>query len=200
VVGFANSTSSASGLYLLIDVGAMTLDVCAFRLVRQPSAVDKYALLVAQIRPLGVEALHWFCAHGFTLDGFCQQCTRCVREVIWDTVRRRDPNAECFRKNQDLPVFLAGGGAGNSLHRSLTEQLSGWLAETRGNAGIRLLALPQPNGIDLPKACRDFSRLAVAWGLSYPHTDREILAMSSIPDIRNAVVDIDDRYIGPEQV
>jgi hypothetical protein len=184
----------------MIDVGATTLDICAFRLVREPSKVDKYALLVAQVRPLGVEAMHWFRAHGRTLNGFREQCRHCMREVIWHTVLRRDPNAECWREGQDLPVFLAGGGAEHTLHRRLTEQLSEWLAGAKGNAGIRLLSLPQPDGIDLPSSCPDFGRLAVAWGLSYPHTDREIQVMSSIPDIRNAVADIGDRYVGKEHV
>nr|WP_162093045.1 hypothetical protein [Bradyrhizobium sp. ORS 278] len=46
----------ALGLYLMVDVGAMTLDVCAFRLGQTDAATDLYGLLAAQVRPLGVEA------------------------------------------------------------------------------------------------------------------------------------------------
>ena len=35
VTGFAKSTHSAPGVYLMVDVGAMTLDVCAFRLMQE---------------------------------------------------------------------------------------------------------------------------------------------------------------------
>ena len=57
---FAKSHKGATGLYLMVDVGAATLDVCVFRLNKDPSGPDHYPLLAADVRPLGVQALHWF--------------------------------------------------------------------------------------------------------------------------------------------
>jgi hypothetical protein len=113
VAGFAKSTDRAPGLYLMVDVGAMTLDICAFRLGQRASAEDLYALLAAQVRPLGVDAYHWFLGQGETEAGFVRQCDRCLHEVVWGTKRKRDPHAECWKKGNELPVFLVGGGARN---------------------------------------------------------------------------------------
>jgi len=168
VAGFAKSTNSAPGLYLMVDVGAMTLDVCAFRLVQYPSMDDLYSLFAAQVRPLGVESYHWFLGRGKTENEFVQQCDLCLRQVVWGTKKNRDPNAECWKKGSNLPVFLAGGGARNLLHRRVVETLDPWLRQYSQNEGTRILELPTPANIDLPVAVSNFGRLAVAWGLSYP--------------------------------
>ena len=75
--GFAKSYEGATGLYLMVDVGAATLDACMFRLNKSLTGPDQYPLLAADVRPLGVEALHWFLENGRTIDGFAQQCERC---------------------------------------------------------------------------------------------------------------------------
>jgi hypothetical protein len=201
--GFAKSTDSAPGLYLMVDVGAMTLDVCAFRLQQLGPAEDRYALLGAQVRPLGVEAYHWFLGQGKNETGFIQQCDRCLREVIWGLKsNRRDPNAECFKPGNDLPVFLVGGGAQNELHRNRVEALRLWLREHAHNEGIRLLELPIPRSVDPPTPIVDFGRLAVAWGLSYlPNEIGDILPPSAIGDVPGPKrVDLTDRFVSKDLV
>ena len=47
----------------------------------------------------------------------------------------------------------------------------------------RLLELPIPANIELPIGVSDFSRLAVAWGLSYPPSEiGEIVPPSAVED------------------
>jgi hypothetical protein len=201
--GFAKSTDSAPGLYLMVDVGTMTLDVCAFRLQQRGPAQDRYALLNAQVRPLGVEAYYWFLGMGKTKVGFGAQCDRCLREVIWGLKKdRRDPYADCFRPGHDLPVFLVGGGAQNDLHRRRIEALHAWLREHARNDGIRLLDLPIPRNVDLPVHVADFARLAVAWGLSYlPNEIGDILPPSTIDDVPPAkAIDLTDRFVSKDLV
>jgi hypothetical protein len=169
--GFAKSTNRAPGVYVMIDVGAMTLDVCTFRLSERRSASDLYALIVAQVRPLGVEAYYWFLGQGKTEAKFVEQCDRCLREVIWRTKKDKDPHADCWHTGHDLPVFLAGGGAKNELHRRIVGSLKPWLRQHAQNEGARVLELPVPKNIDWPEAGPDFGRLAVAWGLSYPPSE-----------------------------
>ncbi len=202
VAGFAKSTSRAAGVYLMVDVGAMTLDVCAFRLGRWKGSTDIYALLTAQVRPLGVESYYWFLRQGMTDTGFEEQCNYCVREVVWGTKRDRDPRAECWKEGNALPVFLVGGGAHNGLHRDVVRKLDPWLRHHAHNGGIRLLTLPTPTNIDLPEPVSDFGRLAVAWGLSYPYRDiGEILSQSRIADMpRSSTVDFGSRYVSKDQV
>jgi hypothetical protein len=200
--GFAKSANRAPGLNLMVDVGAMTLDVCAFRLGQSDAATDLYGLLAAQVRPLGVEAYHWFLGEGKREPEFAVQCDHCLHEVIWRTRTKRDPLAECWQAGNDLPIFLAGGGAQNSLHRRIVEALDPWLRQHSQNEGVRLLELPMPANIDLPIGVSDFSRLAVAWGLSYPPSEiGEIVPPSAVEDkIPPPVMDWTMLFTGKEVV
>ena len=186
MTGFAKSTRNAPGLYLLVDVGALTLDVCMFRLTHRinpdGTAGDHYLFMAAQVRPLGVDSFHWFLAEGKTPWEFDEQCERVLRTVVWCTKKVRDPHAECWKPGNYVPVFITGGGAANRRHQDILGFLGPWLKHDAGNEGIRLLELPVPTGIDLPEPLQDFSRMAVAWGLSYLDIG-EIHPECSIQDI-----------------
>lgn len=202
MTGFAKSTRNAPGLYLLVDVGAMTLDACMFRLNQDTSKGDLYAFMAAQVRPLGADSFHWFLAAGKTEPEFIQQCDRTLRAVVWDTKRNRDTNAASWQPGHDVPVFLAGGGAANQLHRDIVVSLGPWLKQHTRNDGIRLLELPVPNAIELPVPLQDFGRMAVAWGLSYLPTDiGRIQAMREIEDIPPPVfADLSERFVSKDHV
>lgn len=200
VTGFAKSTHSAPGVYLMVDVGAMTLDVCAFRLVQQSKG--RFPIYTAQVRPLGVEAFHWFIGSGKTEEGFSEQCNRCLWGVIWDTRTQRARLADCWNKGNDLPIFLVGGGAFNELHRGLVGALSPWLKEHAKNDGTRMLDLPTAPNLDCPEPLEHFGRLAVAWGLSYPPTEiGEPIPPSKIADIPPPRVrEFGNRYVSKDDV
>ncbi len=200
VTGFAKSSRGAPGLYLLVDVGALTLDACMFRLNQREG--DLYAFMEAQVRPLGVDSFHWFLGEGKTEPEFVSQCERTLRTVVWNTKKDRDRNAECWRPGYDVPVFLAGGGAANHLHRKTVGALGPWLKEHTPNDGVRLVELPVPRTLELPETLTDFGRMVVAWGLSYPPTEiGEIRAMRDIEDIpRPSVTDRSGRFISKDQV
>lgn len=199
--GFAKSTNRAPGVYVMVDVGAMTFDVCTFRLSEE-SGTDLYALSAAEVRPLGVEAYYWFIAQGKAEPDFVEQCERCARGVIWETKQFKDPLADCWERGNVLPVFIAGGGANNALHRQIVEALGPWLQYHSQNGGIRLLDLPMPTNIDTPAPLSDFGRLAVAWGLSYPPTEiGDVFPPSAIRDkVPAAPADFTNRLVTKEMV
>ena len=206
MTAFAKSTRYAPGLYLLVDVGAMTLDVCMFRLTHRFSpdgnASDHYLFMATQIRPLGVESFHWFLDKGKTTPEFVEQCERALRAVVWHTKKKRDPNAECWTPGNDVPVFLTGGGAANHLHRNvlILDFLNRWLINDAANDGIRLIELPVPTAINLPDPPQDLGRMAVAWGLSYPDIG-QIHPECSIHDIPPPPIrDITDLFISKDLV
>ena len=202
MTGFAKSTRNAPGLYLLVDVGAMTLDVCMFRLKQEAREGDLYSFMAAQIRPLGVDSLHWFLAEGKKEPQFVQQCNRTLWSVVWHTKQSRDPNAESWKPGNDVPVFLAGGGAANPLHRDVVASLGPWLRQHVRNEGVRLLELPVPTAIDHPEPLHGFGRMAVAWGLSYLPTDiGRIHSMRETEDVLPpTVVDRTNRFISKDDV
>ena len=202
MTGFAKSTRGAPGLYLLVDVGALTLDACMFRLNQNTNSEDLFAFMAAQVRPLGVDSFHWFLAKGKTDPEFVEQCDRTLRAVVWKTKGNRDPNADCWKPGNDVPVFFTGGGAANRLHRDIVASIGPWLKHHVHNEGIRLLDLPVPSAIDLPEPLHDFGRMGVAWGLSYPPTEiGRIEAMSDIDDVPPPVVaEFSKRFVSKEQV
>lgn len=57
VVGYARSPRRSSGLHLLVDVGASTLDVCGF-VLHEDGQGDRYELLTASVKRLGALELH----------------------------------------------------------------------------------------------------------------------------------------------
>ena len=202
VAGFMKSSAGGSGLYLVVDVGAMTLDICAFRFRQRQGDGDFYPLLEADVHHLGVEAYHWFIGAGRTHEAFSGECGRVLRQLVLKTRRDRDPNASCWQPGNDLPVFLVGGGSANLLHRAAVEGLDPLLKGLLKNEGIRLTALPQPTGLTMPEPGGDFARLPVAWGLSYAPTEiGEVMAPSEIPDVPRATVrDYLGSYVSKDQM
>ena len=57
VTGYARSEFRNEGLHFLVDVGASTLDVCAFEL-RNNEGDDHYKIYTADVEPLGSHMLH----------------------------------------------------------------------------------------------------------------------------------------------
>lgn len=57
VVGYAKSTRRSPGLHVLLDVGASTLDICAFAL-HERQGDDYYAFLTSDVQQLGAFRLH----------------------------------------------------------------------------------------------------------------------------------------------
>lgn len=194
--GFFKSNRATEGAYLMVDVGAMTLDACMFGFQK-----SNYMLYNAMVRPLGVESYHWFMKEGKPESGFDEQCQRCFWEVVWRAKVDYIPQVPCWKPGGDLPVFLVGGGAKHQPHRKLVDELGPWLRQSAKNSGIRLLDLPVPRGIDLPEKIDEFSRLAVAWGLSYPPDQiGEISARSSIEKVTGLPRRTSKGYVSKDQV
>ena len=202
MTGFARSARGNPGLYLVVDVGAMTLDACTFRLNEDSGLNHCYSFMAAQVRPLGVESYHWFRDQGKTPDEFIGQCNLTLRSVVMYTGKKRDPMDGSWKVGSELPVFLTGGGARNDLHRDIVNNLGPWLSSNAGNGGIRLLDIPAPRTLDCPEPISDLGRLAVAWGLSYPPDQiGGIEPMSETEDHQQKTArDWRDGYVSKDQV
>ena len=164
-----------------------------------------FAFMEAEVRPLGVESFYWFLGEGKTEPEFQKQCDYALRSVVWKTKQKRDPHAMAFKRGNSVPVFLAGGGAANSLHQEIVKSLGPWLQEYAKNDGIRLIELPVPKDIDLPDPIEeeDFRRMVVAYGLSYPPDDiGGIIPPSEIEDVPPPPMapDYSGRFVSKDQV
>lgn len=57
VVGYARSSRRRDGLHVMVDVGASTIDICGF-ILHAPVDEDRYELLSALVKRIGVHELH----------------------------------------------------------------------------------------------------------------------------------------------
>ena len=144
---FSKSNERANGLYLIADVGAMTMDTCAFYLGKEEGS-DTYSVFAADVRPLGVEAYHWFLQNGRRDDEFRAQVSTCLHDVVTKT-KRECRNADEFRRGNDLPTFLVGGGSNSRLHEEQLKKLSQWMDQHYFHNGLRRLEISVPTAIDI---------------------------------------------------
>ena len=169
VTGFARSPHRRDGLYILVDVGAATLDACSFRLYAPNGDEDRYSMFTADVQLLGVEPVQSRQQAGESDVQLRGEIARVAKSVIWDTKRHRDPHAAEFKG--ELPVFLCGGGSGNDIHKHAVKELTDWFARYVVGARLRFLSLESPENLEALTDPGDFHRLAVAAGLSHPTFD-----------------------------
>ncbi|MBM3575823.1 MAG: hypothetical protein FJX39_08950 [Alphaproteobacteria bacterium] len=202
VTGFSKSTHASPGSYLMVDVGATTLDVCAFNLqiLRDGSPLN---MLSAVVNPLGVESFHWFTQQGYLASDFIKQCDLSLRKTMWDAKKKlTTPLTPRWFDKSHFPIFLVGGGAQNKLHRDVLSSLNPWIRAHTNIEGINLINLPTPRNLDTPEPIQNLDRLAVAWGLSYPPDEiGPVYLPVELDDLPPPIyLDITDRYISKDQV
>ena len=176
LTGFARpDLMGESPLYLIVDVGAMTLDVSIFGRYE-----GSFNIFETRVNTLGVDVGRW-CQINDWDEWFDTACRTCLRIPIERTRRYRyyrypDNRAPAvFKKaGPSLPVMLIGGGANYSLHYELITELDPWFEAHVKNGGIDLidvgrvmkaLEASHSNEEDWV-AGMDWSRLIVAYGLS----------------------------------
>ena len=187
MTSFAKSERRAEGLYMMIDVGAMTLDVTTFTLhANQQQGKDPiYSFMAANIQPLGVESCYWFQNRGKSKDDFSQQCKHTLTWVIESTKKSRVPDSDRWEPGERFPIFLAGGGANHHLHRTIVESLDSWMKQYTRNDGIRLAPPEPPKTLDGAGFNLDYGRMGVAWGLSFDFSEiGEIHSVSQTEDVK----------------
>ncbi len=204
MTSFAKSERRAEGLYMMIDVGAMTLDVTTFTLHSNPQQGKDpiYSFMAANIQPLGVESYYWFQDQGKSKDDFSQQCRHTLTWVINTTRKSRDPYSDRWKLGERFPIFLVGGGANHRLHRSIVESLDSWMKKYVRNDGIRLAQPEPPKTLDNAGLDLDYGRMGVAWGLSFDFAEiGEIHSVSETDDLQIKVGESPwNDYIGKDQV
>jgi hypothetical protein len=254
VVGYARSPMRQDGMYLIVDIGASTMDVSNF-IIHQNEGDDLYSILVAEVEKLGASILHRYritCAETIireyfsdvdgekfkkdalktirqSFDGiapppkiedhfpalpkealrdfrkasgeFVAECSRIIRKVIKESMFKRNPKSTAWQYG--LPVFLCGGGSQIGTYQSIIPHAEQKLSSTSFH-GFEQMQIPKPANLetaDIPP--RDYHRMSVAYGLSFPCIDiGEIIPPGSIPDLicDSKIRNVSDNFIDKDMV
>jgi hypothetical protein len=210
IAGFVHSPQRRDGLYLLMDVGAGTVDVACFRIMYH-EGTNRYPVFGCRVEPLGTHYLMSAreAAVAGTYPGWLDACEVPVAEqlaVEWgcdaNSLRSADERFSAlvatvvhavltfvrFRKDRTapewsthpMPVFMAGGGAPVVLYRHAISRAFDRLGV---KMTLRTLSETQAAVARLPYSAGDFARLSVAYGLTMDaQTIGERIPPDRIPD------------------
>jgi hypothetical protein len=104
-------------------------------------------------------------------DGFLRDVCKPVRGVVAFTKTQRDPNSEKWVEG--LPIFLCGGGSHMEFYsKQMVEQVEKEVSKNFIWKGFRRSTIPKPENLKAEGLrSRDYHRLSVAYGLSFPYDD-----------------------------
>ena len=216
IQGYRRSDVRRSGLHIMADAGASTLDVCSF-LIRDDFKNAKggdVAVYCAKVRELGAEILEQqkrSIARGGEVSeieaAFWHECQKALREVVWETKHRKASKEINWKKNRmgpgevpkPLPFLLCGGASAVSGYKRLSEHAAPGLLT--GGEKFDDVMMPKPGNL-LPKELPEsiYHRLSVAYGLSMRSFD-DVVLPSDIPDAPNDDMPTNnyrDRFPGKE--
>ena len=190
--------------YILVDVGASTLDVCVFNYFDKDDT-QKQTMLVAEVKLLGAQSIEWLKqlsqADGtpFTEDHLKQAIRFNIANPIIQAKTKKDIHSPVW--SGELEILMAGGGAASAVHQTAIDDLGDFFTkQTRAKKVIRRN----------PSVPRMFShmtddqsshRLAVAWGLSlFQNEFMDYDPPSNVSDMMLNKSSMDDNFISKDLV
>ncbi len=133
---------------------------------------------------------------------FYRKCKSAIHETLHYLRKRKYPNAPEWTTG--ITCFICGGGKNITFYSEAVMEVDTWLRDNGRSAGLIVEELPAPDNLDIGGLKEaEYHRIAVAYGLSFPHYDvGKIIPPSEIEDVPSAdhADDYRDKYVGKEQV
>ena len=190
--------------YVLVDIGASTLDVCVFNYFDN---IDnhKQAMLVAEVKLLGAQSIEWLDeVHKPDGSNFeLKHLKEAIRHHVANPIRvakvKKDIRSPVW--SGVLEILMAGGGSASEVHQSAINDFKDvFIKQTSAEDVIQ-------RNPSVPKSLQHLAsedgahRLAVAWGLSLSQYDfMEFVPPSKVPDMTLNKSSINDTFISKDQV
>lgn len=114
---------------------------------------------------------------------FAVRCSNQLRSIILDLKKRHAPRSD--RWQNQLPLFLCGGGSKLHFYKNVIQKMSDWMRENEHNHGLRLVSLPRPEALAEFVDEDSFHRFGVAWGLSHSPYDIDRVMTNITPVYTN---------------
>ena len=211
VTGYVRSPLRQSGLHLLVDVGAGTLDATIFN-VHEEDQEDRFPIFAKAIEPLGTNFLikHRVGGQAYQeeyinpfapvpeknrfaemlqikleeLEKIDESFRQQVNKVLGDLIRYTKNRRYPLSRRWEsgIPVFLCGGGANCDVYKEIFYTQNGKL----NGVPINVMQLPKPDQLNAQGVPNSyFDRISVAYGLSFdPFDIGEITREDEISDLR----------------
>ncbi len=203
-VGLLKANLADFGTYVLIDIGASTLDICVFNYA-DGDEIEKQVLFVSEVYLLGAESPKWIekiNSEGlkkFSDDDLHLAIRESIGTPIVYTKTEKNPQSQAWHGT--LPIIVAGGGRDSEVHRL---QLRGFKADWIRGSNTKEVTLIDPvKPFNLQTKCQsnEYHRLSVAWGLSISDTEFvKVDLPSSVPDQLKKSVDYSQNFISKDDV
>ena len=201
-IGLLRSNMADFGTYVLIDIGASTLDICVFNYV-DSDEIEKQVLFVAEVSLLGAECNRWLIElnkgsdRRFSEDDLHLAVREAIGTPIVYTKQYKIPLSPVW--SETLPIILAGGGRASELHElCIAAFKSDWLKHTKTEE-ISIIEPTAPTSLMTNCAQNEYHRLSVAWGLSINENDFvKIDLPKEVPEQTRKVVDYSVNFISKD--
>tara|TARA_A100001015_G_C15037730_1_gene737420 strand:- start:1998 stop:3470 length:1473 start_codon:yes stop_codon:yes gene_type:complete len=204
-IGFMKTDKADHSQYLMIDVGASTLDICFFDYNNLgKNNEDQYTIDKTNVVLLGAQIGSWSSElkefnKTDLIDAINISIVKVVNATKFAFPLTSNPRYKIWG-TEKLPVILGGGGINSKLHKDAFEKLNKVLSINLIPKGIEFKYFEKPK--EVKTLINDkFYRLSVAWGLSFP--DVEFTGYFLPKDQthnRPKIKHFADNFIGKDQV
>ena len=203
-VGLLKSNLADFGTYVLIDIGASTLDICVFNYI-DSEEIEKQVLFVSDVSLFGAECPRWVekinkeGPKKFSDDDLHLAIRESIGTPIVYTKKEKNPHSDAW--SGTLPIIVAGGGRASELHRlQLKAFKSDWLNGT-DTKDVTFIDPAKPLNLETQCKSNEYHRLSVAWGLSINSLEFvKVDLPSSVPDQQKKSVDYSQNFISKDDV
>ena len=203
-IGFIEATKSDYGAYVMVDIGASTLDICIFNI--NPNAYrSKTSLFTASVKLLGAETINWIKEvntkfdKSFSQNDLKKEIQKAFNDALIFTKKERAATLKEWKSS--FPIILSGGGKYSNLHASTIKNTKEWW-KNYVSCNLIFPEIVMPENVKINCSKKEYHRLSVAYGLSFEN--QHLLEYELPSDIENLPQlkkkDIEDNYIGPEQI
>jgi hypothetical protein len=198
VAGFAASREGHDGLFVLMDVGGLTVDAALFRLAEAKGIDGRIAIFAADLCHYGIDVMRAWVNQGGHEEAISPLIGNFIASsVIAGNLKRyHQPGAQSVEL---IRTFVIGGGRHSMPHRGGVDWATNSLRNYSRPPALVLSDLsPNPDDLDMDLSeGRNCGRLLVAAGLSRDIIDiPQWTSADQIPDAPKASrSDYEERYI-----
>ena len=192
--------------YVLVDIGASTLDVCVFNYFDNIDS-HKQSMLVAEVELLGAQSNEWLKqvskpdGSAFSSEDLKNAIRYNIAKPIIDARNNKYPQSSVWSGKDSLEILMAGGGVASELHQTAIDDFKTDFTSGNNEKDVIPITPSMPKTLKHQASSEQAHRLAVAWGLSVKQPNFiKYDTPSKVSDIVMGKSSLNDTLISKDQV